>query len=183
MLLEFDNDCHLLCKNNRYIFLSSEDKSYGWSKRQIVPSEDIGIVLLGSLKISPSSGRLQLVDMTGSIDVIIPDLSLTWKNSSIYEIIDYTLMMEGLPEVVDRMWLPKTVSFSCKAIFNCAPLARRGNLSTFVYFHMCNSPNNYLPFYPCVGWTNDFKELESGKFHLIQVTHKFPLLRKVCCIF
>lgn len=52
MLLEFDNDCHLLCKNNRYIFLSSEDKSYGRSKRQIVPSEDIGIVLLGSLKVS-----------------------------------------------------------------------------------------------------------------------------------
>lgn len=178
LLLEFDNDRHLLCKNNRCIFLSSEDKSYGRSKRQIVPSEDIGIVLLGSLKISPSSGRLQLVDMTGTIDVIIPDLSLTWKNSSIYEIIDYTLMMEGSPEVVDQLWLPKNESFSCRGIFSCAPLARKGNLSTFVYFHMCNSPNNYLPFYPCTGWTNDFEELESGKFHLIQVTHKFPVLQK-----
>lgn len=36
---------------------------------------------------SPSSGRLQLVDMTGSIDVIIPDLSSTWKGNSIYEVI------------------------------------------------------------------------------------------------
>ncbi|XP_024952233.2 CST complex subunit CTC1 isoform X2 [Citrus sinensis] len=178
MLLEFDNECHLSFKNNRYILLSSEGEYYGRSKRQIVPSEDIGIVLLGSLKISPSSGRLQLVDMTGTIDVIIPDLSLTWENSSIFEIIDYTLMMEGLPEVADRLWLPKNVSFSCKAIFNCAPLSRKRNLSTFVYFHMCNSPNNYLPFYPCAGWTNDFKELESGMFHLIQVTHKFPLLQK-----
>lgn len=37
-------------------------------------------------QISPSSGRLQLVDMTGTIDVIIPDLSLTWENSSIFEV-------------------------------------------------------------------------------------------------
>lgn len=52
MLLEFDNECHLSFKNNRYILLSSEGEYYGRSKRQIVPSEDIGIVLLGSLKVS-----------------------------------------------------------------------------------------------------------------------------------
>lgn len=52
MLLEFDNECHLSFENNRYILLSSEGEYYGRSKRQIVPGEDIGIVLLGSLKVS-----------------------------------------------------------------------------------------------------------------------------------
>lgn len=37
-------------------------------------------------QISPASGRLQLFDATGSIDVLIPDLPSTWKPNSIYEV-------------------------------------------------------------------------------------------------
>lgn len=40
-----------------------------------------------SIQVSPSSGRLQLVDATGSIDVLIPDLPSTWNTHSIYEVI------------------------------------------------------------------------------------------------
>ncbi|KAI9200887.1 hypothetical protein LWI28_014534 [Acer negundo] len=177
-LLQLDNDNHTMCENNRFSFLSHEAKSFGWSKWRIFPSEDIGIVLLGSLKISPSSGKLQLVDTTGSIDVIIPDLLSTWNADSIVEVVDYGLTMQGIPEMVDQLRLFDNVSFSCRSIFNCTLLPRKGNLSMFVYFHVSNASKQNLPFYPCVDWTNHFKELESGKFHLIRVTHKFPFLQK-----
>lgn len=39
------------------------------------------------IQISPTSGRLQLVDATGSIDVLIPDLPSTWNANSIFEVI------------------------------------------------------------------------------------------------
>ncbi|GJZ65612.1 conserved telomere maintenance component 1, partial [Tanacetum coccineum] len=42
--------------------------------RKILKSEDMNIVLLASLKISDYCGRLQLIDATDSIDVVIPDL-------------------------------------------------------------------------------------------------------------
>ncbi|XP_031273380.1 CST complex subunit CTC1 isoform X2 [Pistacia vera] len=178
MLLQSDSDRHLLCENNQISSLSSSGKSYGQSKRRIFPSEDMDIVLLGSLKVSPYSGRLQLVDMTGSIDVIVPDLSLNWSANSIYEVIDYGLMVEGIPEVVDRLGLPGKELFSCRSIFNCAPPTRKENLSIILHFHMSKATSRNLPFYPSVDWTNDFKEFESGTFHLIRVTHKFPLLQK-----
>lgn len=44
-----------------------------------------GLVLF--IQISPSSGRLQLVDATGSIDVIVPDLPSGWKSDGFYEVI------------------------------------------------------------------------------------------------
>lgn len=70
--------------------------------------------------------------------------------------------------------------FSCRSIFNFAPQPRKGNLSMFVYFHLNNSSNKNHPPSPCMDKTNHFKELEGGKFHVIQVTHKFPFLQKVC---
>lgn len=50
-LLELDKNSHILSKNKRYSLLSCEGKSYGRSK-MIFSSRDIGIVLLGSVKVS-----------------------------------------------------------------------------------------------------------------------------------
>lgn len=36
---------------------------------------------------SPLSGRLQLVDATGSIDVLVPDLPSTWDANRILKVI------------------------------------------------------------------------------------------------
>ncbi|MQL74853.1 hypothetical protein Taro_007224, partial [Colocasia esculenta] len=41
--------------------------------------------ILGSRKVSPSSGRLQLVDSTGYIDVVTPDLSPSFDQHVVYE--------------------------------------------------------------------------------------------------
>ncbi|XP_044475168.1 CST complex subunit CTC1 isoform X4 [Mangifera indica] len=178
MLLQSDSDQHLSCENCLISSLSSSGKSYSRSKRRIFPSEDMGIVLLGSLKVSPYSGRLQLVDMTGSIDVIVPDLSLNWSSNSIYEVVDYGLIVEGITEVLDQLVMPGKELFSCRSIFNCAPAGRKENLSFIVHFHMSKATSRNLPFYPSVDRTNDLKEFGSGAFHLIRVTHKFPLLQK-----
>lgn len=51
MLLQSDSDQHLSCENSLISSLSSSGKSYSRSKRRIFPSEDMGIVLLGSLKV------------------------------------------------------------------------------------------------------------------------------------
>ncbi|KAL4582865.1 hypothetical protein LXL04_007426 [Taraxacum kok-saghyz] len=54
--------------NHQYSSLVCGGKSHDQPIRSILKSEDMNIVLLGTLKISERSGRLQLVDATGSID-------------------------------------------------------------------------------------------------------------------
>ncbi|KAH7567364.1 hypothetical protein JRO89_XS07G0059000 [Xanthoceras sorbifolium] len=95
-------------------------------------------------QISPSSGRLQLVDVTGSIDVIIPDLLSTWNANSIFEVGDFGLTMKGIPEMVDQLRLLDNVSFSCRSIFNCTLPPRKGNLTMFVYFHLNNFQGDFV---------------------------------------
>ncbi|XWS14650.1 hypothetical protein CRYUN_Cryun35bG0027500 [Craigia yunnanensis] len=147
--------------------------SYLPSKRKTFQSGDLGIVLVGMLKISPSSGRLQLVDITGSIDAIIPDLPSNWNPNSIFEVIDYSLTVEGMPESVHSGLLSND-SFSCGNIFQCFQSARKRNLKMLVYFHLCNATCRNLPFYPPVDCQDKSNEIESGTFHLIRITHKFP---------
>ncbi|RDX94494.1 CST complex subunit CTC1, partial [Mucuna pruriens] len=84
-ILKSENHCKLLPVGNHVSFLSREARYNGRSVRRIVRSEDIGIVLLGYLKIDPSTRRLRLVDATGGIDILIPDLPLTWNPNEIYE--------------------------------------------------------------------------------------------------
>lgn len=38
------------------------------------------------IQIFASSGRLQFIDATGSIDVVVPDLPSDWDISTIYEV-------------------------------------------------------------------------------------------------
>ncbi|GLT57904.1 hypothetical protein SLA2020_308410 [Shorea laevis] len=167
-LLQSEDTSPVLCQG----------KSYKRLKRITFQSEDISITLVGSLKVSPSSGRLQLVDVTGSIDVIIPDLPSTWNPNSIFEIVDYGLIVEGIPEPVNSSKLIQNKSFSCRSIFHYLPLARGRNLAIFLYFHLSNATSRNLPLYPSVDCKANFKEIEKGTFHLIRITHKFPLLQK-----
>uniref|UniRef100_A0A803MKN8 CST complex subunit CTC1 n=1 Tax=Chenopodium quinoa TaxID=63459 RepID=A0A803MKN8_CHEQI len=54
--------------------------------RRILPSKDIGVSLLGNLKICPATGRLQYIDGTASVDAVIPDIPSAWDINAIYEI-------------------------------------------------------------------------------------------------
>ncbi|GAV69022.1 hypothetical protein CFOL_v3_12523, partial [Cephalotus follicularis] len=178
MLLQVEADCNRLQDKSQLSFLSSEGGYSGCSMRRIFSSEDIGFILLGSLKISSSSGRLQVFDSTGSIDVIIPDLPSTWDAKSIYEIFDYSLIVEGPHDLVDHLGLFDKESLSCRSIFHSVPPARELNLALYIHFSLRSPAGKNICFYPCMNWKDDLKEVESGRFHLIQVAHKFPAVQK-----
>ncbi|XP_059636886.1 CST complex subunit CTC1 isoform X2 [Cornus florida] len=178
LLLEKKNGCDLICNGNQYSFLSCEGRSSDLPLRRFLQSEDVGVVLLGSLKISQSSGKLQLTDATGSIDVVIPDLSSTWSINSIYQVNDFTLVTEGKHEEVGHLGLLFKDSFSCRSIFNWVPLAREIKLAIYLHFYLRSRKSSNSLFYPSINWKGNFEELESGGYHLLWVTHKFPLLQK-----
>ncbi|PRQ20115.1 putative CST complex subunit CTC1, plant protein [Rosa chinensis] len=155
-----------------------EGRSYVQSIRKIFSSEDIGITLIGSLKTSPSSGRLQLVDATGSIDVLVPDIPSTWDATRTIKVVDYSVIIEGVPGSVDSEGLLEYDLFSTRTIFDFVPLARKVNLTVCVYFRLRSPLCRNLCFYPCTGLGEDLKRFESGTFHLLWITHKFPVLHK-----
>ncbi|KAF9687595.1 hypothetical protein SADUNF_Sadunf02G0109700 [Salix dunnii] len=172
-------DCHASQEKPPFNFPSHERMSYCLPSRSSFSSEDTGILLLGSLKISPSSGRLHLVDATGSIDVLIPDLPSTWRTTNIYEVVDYSLIMEGMPKVVDRLGLLNNESLSCSHIFHYVPRSTEMNLAMYSYFHLSCVTCKNLCFYPSVPFNEDLQELQSGRFHLIWISHKYPLLQQL----
>ncbi|PQP99936.1 CST complex subunit CTC1 isoform X1 [Prunus yedoensis var. nudiflora] len=176
--VQLENSCEKLHDDKKYSLQFCEGRSHVQSVRKIFSSEDIGVSLMGSLKTSPSSGRLQLVDATGSIDVLIPDLPSTWDANRIYKVADFSLVIEGMPQSVGCIGLLDNDLFSCRTIFHFIPLARKMNLTVYVYFRLRNSMCRNLPIYPCTGPGEDLKRLESGMFHLLLVTHKFPVLQK-----
>ncbi|KAL3514557.1 hypothetical protein ACH5RR_027274 [Cinchona calisaya] len=78
MLLDSENNFDFMNSMKERDYVSCSGRSYANLKRKIFLSQDTGVVLLGNLKVSLSSGRLQLVDATGSIDVVIPGIPSAW---------------------------------------------------------------------------------------------------------
>ncbi|XP_019174090.1 PREDICTED: CST complex subunit CTC1 isoform X2 [Ipomoea nil] len=145
--------------------------------RRTVHSDEIGIALVGRLKISASSGRLQLVDATGNIDVI-PDISLNWNFKRLYEVKKFTLIMEGMPEKMDRINLLQNEPFTCRRIFTSGPFIREINMSLHLSYNVADKISIDHPVSDCINMKETFQELESGKFHLLWIKHKFPILQK-----
>ncbi|MCL7035303.1 hypothetical protein MKW94_022215 [Papaver nudicaule] len=180
MLLEFQNGFNVVGKKNCLSRWSCEGKSYCGMVRKIISSEGIGIVLIGSLQISPFSGRLQLIDATGSIDVVIPDFPSSCDVRSIYEVRAYSIVLEGLPAEVGDLGLCKSKSFSCRDIFHSVQVEREIK-PTSIYLHFCMTDTTCLnetlklPFK--AGSFDDRIEIQDGLFQLVLVTHKFPAVR------
>lgn len=165
------------------------------------------------IQISESSGRLQLVDATGSIDVI-PDISLNWNVNRLYEVLchynfsppnigscvikgiiisyikllqvstfqvkKFTLSMEGIPKKMDHMNLLQNEPFTCRHIFTSGPSIREINMSLHLSYNVADKISIDHPVSDCINMKETFQELESGKFHLLWIKHKFPILQKVC---
>ncbi|KAG2396924.1 CST complex subunit [Vigna angularis] len=157
MVLELDHDVWLLLTDQLHtsmhglrvgsIFsiLSREARYNGRSLRRIIQSEDVGVVLLGYLKVDPSTRRLHLVDATGGVDIVIPDLPLTWNPNEIYEVTEYEVFMDKIDEPVDQ-------------------IERLGSEN--------------IPLYSCINSKNESETLEPGSYHMLRVSHKFPLQEK-----
>lgn len=73
--------------------------------------------------------------------------------------------------------------FLTRTIFDFVPLATKANLTVCVYFRLRSQLCRNLCFYPFTGLGEDLKKFESGTFHLLLITHKFPALQKVYSCF
>ncbi|CAJ2657030.1 unnamed protein product [Trifolium pratense] len=170
--LKSESPCKFLSIGNHLSILPRPAKYNGRSGRRIISSEDVGVGLLGYLKIDPLTRRLQLVDATGGIDVLIPDLPLTWNSNDIFEVTNYDIIMDGVDKLVDQLGCSE--SLSCKMIFNCIQVRREFSTSVSVYCLWKNVKCRNFPIYPCINSKNETKILESGSYHLLRVSHKFP---------
>ncbi|XP_057737739.1 CST complex subunit CTC1 isoform X2 [Arachis stenosperma] len=178
--LKSENRCKLLPVGNHSRVLPHLARYSSRPGRKTIPGKDVGITLLGHLKINPLTTRLQLVDATGGIDVLIPDLPLTWNAEEIYEVTEYDIFVDGISGLGDRLELLEIESLSCRTIFNYIQPARERELSSsiFAYFHWNNAKCRKFPRYPCRDKKNESLVPKPGCYHLLRVSHKFPLQGK-----
>ncbi|XP_052733915.1 CST complex subunit CTC1 isoform X2 [Vigna angularis] len=177
-IMKSENHCKLLPIGNQFSILSREARYNGRSLRRIIQSEDVGVVLLGYLKVDPSTRRLHLVDATGGVDIVIPDLPLTWNPNEIYEVTDYEVFMDKIDEPVDQIERLGSESLSCRTIFNCSKAKRELSTPFFVCCHWKNVKCRNIPLYSCINSKNESETLEPGSYHMLRVSHKFPLQEK-----
>ncbi|KAL1539556.1 CST complex subunit CTC1-like isoform X1 [Salvia divinorum] len=150
-------------------------RSYEQSIRRVLRSEEIGLVVLGTLKISSSSGRLQLVDATGSVDIML-NLPETWDFKRIFETKDFRLIMESTcPDLID---LNPTIyqPLSCRSIFSNALPSKKLNIS--IYLYHCPSDEDSRSHSLFFDWKRNSQDINSGKYHLLWLIHKFPIQQK-----
>ncbi|XP_073138546.1 uncharacterized protein [Henckelia pumila] len=110
------DSCGSICSKK---IVSCCGRFYAQSIRKVIHTEDVGVLVVGTLKISLSSGILQLVDATGGMDVVldVPVLSVVWEIGRILEAKDFTIIIEGKPEKLVGLDLHPEQSLSCRSIF------------------------------------------------------------------
>ncbi|XP_073294227.1 CST complex subunit CTC1 isoform X1 [Primulina huaijiensis] len=157
--------------------VSCGGRFYAQSIRKVIYTEDIGVLVVGTLKVSLSSGRLQLVDATGGMDVVLdlPVLSVVWDIDRILEAKDFIIIIEGKPGKLVRLDLHREQLLSCRSIFDNASLPRRMKLSPCIYLKPSSEDSNLNPWSLLCDHKRNLQEHESGKFHLLLLTHKFPV--------
>ncbi|GJX12081.1 CST complex subunit CTC1 isoform X1 [Tanacetum coccineum] len=156
-------------KNHQYNSIVCGGISHDQPIRKILKSEDMNVVLLASLKISDYSGKLQLIDATGSIDIVIPDLP---------SINDFSVVMEGFPRQLETLESLSTEPFSFGNIFNHFRFAGKKRFTIYIYCYMKDAKSRNRVLCPGMDMVENLKELENGKFHLLLLVHKFPVQQK-----
>ncbi|KAJ3707540.1 hypothetical protein LUZ61_011245 [Rhynchospora tenuis] len=150
--------------------------SYPGYRRRIIPSDDFGCILMGNIRACSSSGRLQLVDATGNIDVAIPDLPSDLSVQTIYEVKDYKVVLEGFRIERDTSMYDFGEPLSCCAIFKRQTYRKRiHGLKLYVQFCLkdtvCVASPSRVP-------SNLPHSENHGANHLLVISHKFPLTNK-----
>jgi len=93
---------------------------------------------------------------------------------------DYEVLMGSTDETVDHIESLGSESLSCRTIFNCSKAERELSTPFFVFCHWKNAKCRNIPLYSCINSKNGSETLEPGSYHLLRVSHKFPLQEKVC---
>ncbi|KAK9129613.1 hypothetical protein Sjap_010100 [Stephania japonica] len=144
--------------------------------RRIISSEELGICLVGNLQISPSSGRLQLIDASGSLDVVVPDMLSNCNASILYEVRHFSVVIEGsMTEVGVSSSMNTYEALSCRSIFgHSLPNGVIKPSAIFVHFYLgaTTSLNVHLHL-PLIDWSDDSVGMKNGHFCMLLVTHKF----------
>lgn len=91
---------------------------------------------------------------------------------------DFRLIMEGTcPELVELNSIIHQ-PLSCRSIFsNDIPLRK---LKTSVYVYHCPSDEDSRSRSLFFDWKRVSQDFDSGKYHLLWLSHKFPIQQKVC---
>ncbi|KAF3793972.1 CST complex subunit, partial [Nymphaea thermarum] len=137
--------------------------------------------ILGSKSVSPSSGKLQLIDATGRIDAVVPDFRLHTNDQIMYkslvlllQVDDFRLIIEGQP--FDGLGIEKSNSALCRNIFQHVAMQRRLPLTIYVHFYLKTA--TYIDSHMQLSASNHDPGISNGhlwgRFHLLFVTHKFP---------
>ncbi|XP_055824951.1 CST complex subunit CTC1 isoform X3 [Solanum dulcamara] len=178
MICHQDTDFDIMGTQKEFNSISCDGRPYVLSIRKAIHSEDIGVSLLGILKVSQSSGRMLLVDATGSIDVIIPDLPSSLNINNIYEVRNFLAIMEDIPMKLGPVDLLQHEPFTCRSIFENGPFWRDMNMPLHFYYNLKDLiPVNHH-FTTCVDSQVDLRKIGRGKYHLFLLMHKFPILQK-----
>lgn len=106
---------------------------------------------------------------------MVPDLPSTWNVNGIYEVTKYIVVFEGIPQMEKYL---TNQSFSCRSFFQSISLESDVTIAIYVYFQFRNATCKNFPLYSCVDNGSDLEIFESGTYNLLEVTHKFPMLRK-----
>lgn len=96
---------------------------------------------------------------------------------------NYDVIVDGIDELVDQLEFSE--SLSCRMIFNCIQVRREFSTSISVYCLWKNVKCRNFLLCPSINNKSETKILESGSYHLLRVSHKFPPQEKVRsnCIF
>lgn len=97
-----------------------------------------------------------------------------------FQVKDFIVVMEGIPERTLNLDVLSDKSLSCQSIFDDAPLVRKMETSLYIYCHRTGEDSRNHPCSLFFDWKENFDELEGGRFHLLMLTHKFPIQCKVC---
>ncbi|MCD9643433.1 hypothetical protein HAX54_030900 [Datura stramonium] len=86
--------------------------------------------------------------------------------------------MEDIPMKLDHVDLLQNEPFTCRSIFENAPLVREMNVPLHFYYNLRDLIPVSHPFTTCVDSQVEFRKIGQGKYHLLQLMHKFPVLQK-----
>ncbi|XP_078162394.1 conserved telomere maintenance component 1 isoform X2 [Carex rostrata] len=161
-----------MSENSDICYNTCDGISYPGFIRRIIPSDDFGCILMGNIRTCSSSGRLSLVDATGDVEVVIPDLPSDVNVQTIYEVRDYKVVLEGFRIETDTSVYDFGEPLSCSAIFKSHTYRKKiHGLVLYVQFYLKNSvcltSPSHVP-------SNLLHSANHGA-HLLVISHKFPL--------
>lgn len=166
--------------------LGANKEASGHFVRRIISNKDLGVVLVGILQASQESGRLQLVDATGAVDVVVPDLALHSSVEHFYEVTDFSVVVEGFCGLCCSLDTMDCVQpLSCARVIDGFVSKRKlSSVTYYVHFYLKKAISFNVPRWPVANLnkTIDIERQEVQErriFWIILVTHKYVIKGKL----